>query len=281
MARSKGDGARALRRKSVGKFRKLTAAEWKEIEVPFERRQISELARERIDYANMLFALVAPNHSQENSVTVKEITKQIESWQKTTRNLRRELETPRTTAIKIRTKAEIIARHKSKRAIHRIRKMPPLQFFTFTIESSLVAADLALETLKNNHQRPSSLKGDLWSAWICLIALALQDQGFKITATSLNKSKRESPFVSLIQKIQTILPTECRRFSGYESVTKGVQQARRKMGGLKQKTLMAVLGGWGGLMLTDYSADAVAKFDAAKQVTLDFLTSMTKKQNAD
>lgn len=277
MARSKGDGARALRRKSFGTFRPLTAAEWKHIEDDLLDGRLSEQARERIDAANGAFAVVAPSHSHQDSIPIKEISKQIRGWQKTTRSLRGELETPHISKIKNQTRAKIIAAYASEKAIKRIGKMPPLQFLAFTIRSALAAANLALHEIEQT-QGLSSLKGDLWFAWVCIIASILRSEGFKVSASSSNKTSKNSPFVLLIEKLQDTLPKECKRFTGYDSIAKGVQKAKREFGSYKESTLLAILTGFGSHILKNYSPELLAQFAAAPEVTPELLKSKTKKK---
>jgi hypothetical protein len=283
MPRAKGDGERAILRKEPIPSLKLTVFQWKDLE-KLVGSPIPAKTRKQINTANNAFVWATKFHSPENTVSLKEIKTQIETWLKATKRLRRELGTPLTAKKLELTRAEFVASYRDDEVVRRIGKMTSLTFLTFAVQSTTAAANIVLMELQDEH-RNRPIKNDLWNAWVCLIATILQRQGIKISASSPDKSARDSTFVSVIERLQTYLPEASQRYKKHGSLIKGIQLARRTVGLLNEKVLWALIAGFGTVFLTGYpgylakaSPDVIAKFEIAtlgKSSRLDPLISFT------
>jgi hypothetical protein len=177
-----------------------------------------------------------------NTVTVVKAEKALNDWIKACGRMRLALGATKTSAPQL-TKLEVITRFYGDAAVRKIGKMKPLSFVLYVVEAAMGAALLAIA--EKQHQNISAaLQKDLWRAWVAYLAGLAEQAGVRVSAASSNETNKESPFVKGIMFLQERLPRECRRFVGYTSVAKGVQQARR----FQQKgpeTLLAILAGWG------------------------------------
>ena len=215
---------------------------WKELERRW-KTTLPKAARTKIDVVNAIFASVAPLHGGENTVTVAKAKKALNAWIKATGKLRLALQLP-TSSSEVSSRAEIISRFYSDDKIVKIGKMQPIVFARYVIDAATEAALLTLTELEANYMDPE-LKRDLWFAWVMYLASLAQGADVKITASSANKIKEDSPFVSGILYLQDALPKECRHYKGYESVAKGVQLAKKKHSLQRPETLLGIMAAWG------------------------------------
>jgi hypothetical protein len=282
MPREKGDGERAILRKKSAPSLKLTVFQWKDLE-KLIGSPIPANTRKQINTVNSAYVWATKFHSPENTVSLKEIKTQIESWLEAAKRLRRELGT-RPTAEKLElTRAEFVARYRDDEVVRRIGKMTSLSFLAFAIQSATAAANVVLVELQDDH-RNRPIKNDLWNAWVCLIAKIFERQGMTISASSPDKSARDSAFVEVIERLQTYLPEASRRYKKHASLIKGIQLAGRTVGLLSEKTLWALIAGFGTGFLTGYpgylahaSADAIQKFEVATQEKLQSLATISQE----
>jgi hypothetical protein len=215
---------------------------WEELERRWKTK-LPDTARSKIDVVNKLFASVAPLHDSKNTATVAKVEKALNAWIKATGKLRLALQVP-TSSLAVSSRAEIISRFYSDAKIKKIGKMQPIVFARYVIDAATEAALLTLIELRASHM-DSELKRDLWLAWVVYLAHLAMEAGVKITASSSNKLKEESPFVSGILHLQDSLPIECRHYTGYESVAKGVQLAKKKYSQQSPATMLGIIAAWG------------------------------------
>lgn len=240
--------AKSARSKAFSKFKfelknvALNDEGWMELERRWKTK-LPDIARNRINVANALFASVAPLHSSENTVTLRKVENALNAWIKATGRLRLALQLP-TSTLSVQSRAEIIAKFYSAKKIKKIGKMQPIVFARYVIDAATEAALLTLAELAENHMDPE-LKRDLWLAWVMFLADVARGAGAQVTASSSNKLKTESPFVSGVLYLQESFPKECRHYAGYDSVVKGVQLAKKKYSRETPETMLAMIATWG------------------------------------
>jgi hypothetical protein len=225
-----------------GRHNKVAKPDWRKLEklwgVP-----LPEEARSKLDSANRLYAAVGPTHSGKGTVSVIAARKALADWIKASGRLRKALGA-KTTSAPVLTKAEIVLRFYDTAAVKKIGKMKPLTFVQYVIEVAMGAAELGLKELDQFKLRPE-LKSDLWLAWAAFAASVAEGAGAKISASSSNKTANESSFVVGLSSLQELLPAECQRRNSYDSIAKGVQDARKKFGQTIPDALLAIIAGWG------------------------------------
>jgi hypothetical protein len=183
---------------------------------------------------------VGPVHAR-NAVPVKKAVKALSAWVKASGRLRLALGATSTSAPTL-TKEQIVKRFCTEASARRMGKMNPLSFAQYVVETAMGATQFAIAETEN-HQISGDLERDLWRAWVAYLAQIGRQLGIRVSAASSNKGNKESPFVRGVIFLQERLPKECRRFSGYSSVVKGVQEAVKFE--QSPKTLLAILAGWG------------------------------------
>jgi hypothetical protein len=236
------DKSRVLAKvQSNDSYQELKDEGWRELEKLWTATLPPNL-REKIETGNRVYAMIGPLHER-SSVTVVKAEKALSDWIKASGRLRLEL-CAETTSARTLSKREVVERFCKESAARKISKMRPLSFAQYVIEAAIGAAQFAIAEIKCQNMDPG-LKRDLWFAWVGFLACVAEEVGVKITASSSNKSRNESRFVRGIMALQQRLPKECRRFNGYESVAKGVQEARRKFGKEDPATLLAIIAAWG------------------------------------
>jgi hypothetical protein len=218
----------------------LSGLDWQELERLWNTPLTID-TREKIETASRIYAFVGPAHVR-NTVTVVKAEKALNDWIKACGRLRLALGATKTSA-PLLTKKEIIQRFYGRQAIQKIGKMKPLSFVQYAVEAAMGAAQLAIVD-KQHTNISAALEKDFWRAWVAYLANVAKQLGVKVSAASSNKSNNESPFVKGVIFLQQRLPKECRRFNGYDSVAKGVQQAR-KFEEKSPETLLGILAGWG------------------------------------
>jgi hypothetical protein len=218
----------------------LSGRDWQELESLWNTPLTID-TREKIETAVRVYALVGPAHVR-NTVTVVKAEKALNDWIKASARLRLALRATKTSAPSL-TKQEIIQRFYGKHAVQKIAKMKPLSFAQYVIEAAMGAAQSAIAD-KQHQNISAALNKDLWRAWVAYLANVANQAGVKVSAASSNKTNNQSPFVKGVIFLQHRLPKECRRFTDYDSVVKGVQDARKfeKKG---PETLLGILAGWG------------------------------------
>jgi|SRR5882724_9007549 len=218
----------------------LSGRDWQELERLWNTPLTID-TREKIETASRVYAMVGPAHAR-NTVTVVKAEKALNDWIKACGRLRLALGATKTSA-PLLTKQEIIQRFYGKQAIRKIAKMKPLSFVQYVVEAAMGAAQFALAD-KQHQNISAALEKDLWRTWVAYLAIVASQAGVKVSAASSNKTINQSPFVKGVVFLQHRLPKECKRFNDYESVAKGVQDARKfeKKG---PETLLGILAGWG------------------------------------
>jgi hypothetical protein len=225
-----------------GRYNEVAKPDWRKLEKLWGA-PLPEEARSKLDFANRLYAAVGPTHSGKGTVSVVAARKALANWIKASGRLRKALGA-NTTSAPVLTKAEIVLRFCDTTAVKKIRKMKPLTLVQYVTEVAIGAAELGLKELGEFKLSPE-LKSDLWLAWAPFAASVAEGAGAKISASSSNKTANESPFVAGLSILQELLPAECQHRTGYESIAKGVQDARRKFGRTSPNTLLAIIAGWG------------------------------------
>jgi hypothetical protein len=241
--RKSGDGQKLILRKRFGALREQSNTDWTELEKVLGDIILSIEATQLIDNVGDMFAYISRYHAPGNAISRKQIEPQIKSWLKATNSLRRELKARPLLKKDEQTREVFIAKHLNEKRMRRMKTTTPLGFLALAAQLASAAAAIAQEEINEEGNGP--MEKDLWSVWVCLIAQILQGQGAHISASSNNKSKEDSPFVTVIEKLQNNLPAECQRFDGYESLAKGIQKARRTFRNYDQTALLAILGGFG------------------------------------
>jgi hypothetical protein len=280
MPRSIGDGKRVILRRKQGKYHKPDNTFWTELELILGVPLPGE-TREKIDLVNGLYSAVGSFHTKDNTKLYKEVQMELLSWQNSTRSFARALRIRRRTETDIATRASLISSFFGTESVHRIGRMLPLKFLALNVQSALDAGNIALRELGNKNAN-GALNRDLWSAWVCALALIFKGQNVRVTASSTNKSAHDSPFVVAIQKLQGCLPSSVHRFNEYESLVKGLQRARRTMGDFSERTLLMILVGWGSEALTGYPGDlekqnpAATDFEQTAQTEFERLSSRVR-----
>jgi hypothetical protein len=193
-------------------------------------------------------------HSKHQTIGASKAHLALEAWLKASSRLR--LALGKKTSAKKLSRAEIIAMFWGEDKAKHLGKMQPLVFVQYVLRGAMGAALSALDEIPER-RLTSELEGDIWLAWIRLLALAIEEAGLKVSASSSSKLIRESPFVRAVMFLQDRLPKDCKRYNGYESVAKGIQKSRGKLGHLDDKYLLAIMMGWGTGILGVYAPDGV------------------------
>jgi hypothetical protein len=238
-----GDRSRLPLKKRKGKWKVIEDQEWSEIEKLLNAK-LNVDVRNGIEIAGDMFAYGGLTYTVENSVLTSDTLAQIDSWRAASNKLRRQLQLkPLGSTVKL-SRRSIIRRGKKKQAFKRLKHATSLEFLGVFLQRAIEAAELVSLEL-HGETRNGPIERDLWSAWVTLTARHLRSQNISVTAASLNKTTKLSPFVELIDRLQMHLPTEIQRDHTEEGLTKRVQEALKTMGRLDEKTLLMILAGWG------------------------------------
>lgn len=240
--------------------------DWDEIQGIVEP-ELDDRTRELIETVTSAFGIFGDIQADDNSILVSEFLPALTSWTRATDNLRRTLRLEVNSAEKKFGRADVILPF-LERDVESFGRILPLELLGLTVSSATAACQVVHDEIEAAGSR---IKNDLWSVWVCLVAIYLTRGGVKVTASS--GSKKESPFVRVIQSLNSCLPVGCQRFSesgdSYESVANGIKLARRTLGKLSEKELLLILAGWGSGILKGYqgpletSGEAeIAEFEA-------------------
>jgi hypothetical protein len=224
-------------------YEPLTMEEWNKLEELWKSKILSAETREKIDVVNSIYSGIGPLHAPTATATISKVEKSLNAWVKATARLRKSLGANETSG-KSQTKEQIVHRFATHAAAAKIDMMPPVVFAQYVIEAGMGAALLALEEIKQRNMA-LGLKRDLWLAWVMYLAKLATEAGIKISASSANKVKDDSPFVSGIRYLQAKLPGDCHHYNGYESTVKGINAAKQKFGKHSPSTLLAIIAAWG------------------------------------
>ncbi|MCP3441979.1 hypothetical protein [Bradyrhizobium sp. CCGUVB14] len=224
------------------RYDRLDSEQWKQLEAIWGC-QLSAATREKIDVVNSLYAAIGNLHAKGKTQTVAKAENALNAWIKASGRLRKNLNAPKTSGVQM-SKAEVISRFYGDDAVRKIAEMGPVVFAQYVVDAAVGAALLALDEIKTRNM-DVDLKRELWFAWVMYLAGLATDSGAKVTASSANKLKNDSPFVQGILFLQKRLPKECHHYSGYESVAKGVNWAKQKFAKTSPKILLAIIAGWG------------------------------------
>jgi hypothetical protein len=225
-----------------GRHNKVAKPDWRKLEKLWGV-SLPEEARSKLDIANRLYAAVGPTHSGKGTVSVVAAKNALANWIKASGRLRKALGA-RTTSAPVLTKAEIVQKFYGTAAVKKIGKMKTLTFVQYVTEVAIGAAELGLKEIDEFKLSPE-LESDLWLAWAAFASSVAKGAGAKISASSSNKTANESPFVVGLSSLQELLPAECQRRNGYDSIAKGVQDARKKFGQTSPDALLAIIAAWG------------------------------------
>lgn len=243
----------------------ITENQWKELEkivgVSLSNRTLV------IQLYLHLYSMAGSSHSPDNTVLITDILPALERWIRASDLL---LEKLRAKKPDISSREAYLAFLDQDR-IQKLHRALPSQLLLFAAESAVGAGQIVKQEIESE-TRHLPIENDLWSAWVCLTARVLKGAGLKISGASIDKSSHSnpSPFIRAIMELQSLLPKQCRRYNGYESVRTATQQSLRSMGGLKTQLLLQVLM-WG-LQLPEQSGypgslrkgskDHIAAFEA-------------------
>lgn len=191
MARSKGDGSKTLLRRYFAT--KVDSPNWGGIEKLVGR--LPDETKSKIKTANAIFANVRMFHARGNVVRTKEVAKLLLSWLKISRKLE--------ILLNIRegafSKEQIIELLQDTKELEIIS---PLQRFGYLLHLTKLVGGAALNNVIEKPVHPE-VKNDLWLIWATLIALHIAEAGYATSAGGRDKSADGSPFVLLIEKLQT------------------------------------------------------------------------------
>lgn len=214
----------------------ITETQWREIEriigVSLSNRTMA------IQFYMHLYGMAGSSHSPDNTVLVTDILPALERWMRAGDLL---IERLRGKKIDLSSRDAYVALLDEER-IQKLRRALPSQLLLFAAESAVGAGQIVRQEIESE-SRHRPIENDLWSAWVCLTARILKAAGLKISGASIDKSSHAnpSPFIRAVIELQSLLPKQCRRYNGYESVRTATQQSLRNMGGLKTQLLVQVL----------------------------------------
>jgi hypothetical protein len=236
MPRAKGDGSKSSKRIKLGKPIELTNKDWNDLEALFQSSLTGEV-RAKVELATSAFATIGKNHSREDTVSSKKAIAALNTWIKASGRYRISLREKSSIAESDRT--SIIAKFRDLGTGKQLEKLPPLRLFDVILNLAIGAAQAAIAEIPRREFGPD-VKGDLWLAWVALIALAVKQAGVKTTASSSHVA-RQTPFVKGILLLQSLLPEYCRRFSTYDAVVKGVHLSRKRFRNADEVSLNVVM----------------------------------------
>lgn len=208
--------------------------DWKEFERIIEH-PIQDFRTAISLYLN-LFSYAASHYRPENTVLITEILPALNRWIKVGESLLQSLGTEN----KAHASREEFVKSLDQDRIAALPRALPLELLRFAGEAALSAATI-VKTEIEHEGRNLPIENDLWCAWVCLTARALEKAGIETTGASTDKSIHESPFIKGIDFLQSFFPRHCHRYNGYESVRTNTQAAVRAMGGMEHRMLMQVL----------------------------------------
>lgn len=195
-----GDRSRLPLKKRKGKWKVIEDQEWSEIEKLLNAK-LNVDVRNGIEIAGDMFAYGGLTYTVENSVLTSDTLAQIDSWRAASNKLRRQLQLkPLGSTVKL-SRRSIIRRGKKKQAFKRLKHATSLEFLGVFLQRAIEAAELVSLEL-HGETRNGPIERDLWSAWVTLTARHLRSQNISVTAASLNKTTKLSPFVELIDRLQ-------------------------------------------------------------------------------
>jgi hypothetical protein len=228
--------------------------DWRQLEKTFGL-SLSDEVKLQIESAQNLYCSIGRAHSGGRRISVALAERSLSDWLKASGRLRNAL--GRRTSVGKLARAEVCAMFVSDETnLKRLGKMQPLVFVNYVLSAAMGAAQAELENLEKSKLSPD-LDRDMWGAWVKLIELAVSEAGIKVSASSSNKVIHESPFVKVVMYLQGRLPNRCKKYSGYESVAKNVQWARKEFKGFDRTHLRAIIAGWGTGILKAYAKDRV------------------------
>ncbi|UGY25459.1 hypothetical protein HU675_0000445 [Bradyrhizobium septentrionale] len=270
-------GSERIPLRRINKFEDISLNEehWHEIESQILGTQLDERTREQIKVATTAFGMLGPIQANENSILVSELRPALKAWKRATGGLRRTLRLKVAPLEETFGRLDVILPFLKKEDVKTFGRMLPLELLALSVSSATAAERVVNEEIRKGGA--SRIKNDLWSVWVCLIAVYLSRAQVKVTVSS--GSKAESPFVKVIQSLQSHLPAGCQRFIGsadpYESLANGIKRARRTVGELGEKDLLLILAGWGSGVLKGYQGPletsdkaTIAKFKARAERVL-------------
>lgn len=240
MPRTKDSGKRVPLRKVKTSF-SLNRGHWKELEEVLGTK-LPDTTRGEIIEATQAYAEYGLRQSKQNSLPLAEITSAIEAWSKATQQLQKTLRVHQLSTFEdFESREEII---ESWRGVSPdgLKKALPLEFLTYCAN---VANATASQVLLELAATAGPIRTDMWCAWVCLVANALKPQGIPFSAASRDKGEG-SIFVKAVELLQATLPTECQMATGYDSIAKYVQRAKRSFGAASPSVLLGVIILWGG-----------------------------------
>jgi hypothetical protein len=242
---------KVFKKLKFAKYTYLDSGAWEEVERIIGRKLSVEI-RNKVESANVAYAKFGSLHAKPHASKLSDAKLALVKWIKTSRALMLELRGNNSvTAIDRET---LIGMFSGETQLRRLRRIQPLDVLDHVLEGAVGFASRTLDEMDSRSLSPE-LPRDMWFAWAQLVALAMQDAGIKISASSANKNK-ESPFVGAVVFLSNFLPVECRHYQGYESIAKGAQKARKKFKGCDSTSLYAILGAFGSGILSDYDPES-------------------------
>ena len=256
MPRSSGDGKRYQVRR-VAKGPVIGEPDWDFIENAVGG--LSDEAKAEIKYVNQLYAMVGPQHDPRKTLLLSEFAPLLQNWIDASAKLKLAIATdgsikPINKNNKMISRADIIVNFHGELAVKRIGQMLPLQFLDLVISAAI---DTAAVVEKELSASPTTIKIELWKAWVALIGDTLKKNNIEVAASLRTKTKNQasnallnipdhySPFLRLLLHLQKILPPQCRRSLGDENFCKQVQETFRETKHLDRVDLITLLAGYG------------------------------------
>jgi hypothetical protein len=211
----------------------ITDADWKQIEDAYGRRLDAEL-RDQINRATWVFLALAPSElAAEPAANARRKIELIEAAAAKLRDAI--LETPNP----IRSQAATYAHHLIDQNLRDTRINGKLQTIGSAMVSVVQACQMARSKLHNSNWR-SGRKGGTWRHWILELSSILSDKKLPIKARKdSDKTDASSPFVALVDKLQSLLPKAYRQSSQSKgALAKAVHVARdaKRSGGPSNKS---------------------------------------------
>jgi hypothetical protein len=185
-----------LRRPKSVHFTALSDDGWKLFEQIIEHPV--QNFRSWISYCLFLYNFAASHYTPQNTVLVTDLLPALNRWIKVGEQLLQRLRTEKN----VDASRDALVQFLDQDRIAALSRILPLELLGFTANAALSAATIVKNEIEHE-SRNLAIENDLWSAWVCLTAKALEREGVETTGASTDKSTHESPFIKGIDFLQS------------------------------------------------------------------------------
>ena len=205
-------------------------------------RKLSSALRDKI----IVFTTIFARGAYGSPVTTTKLKSSIDLWKRRTQYLRNQI----APSSKNKNKLKKLTRRSFREQfdLNKLKKPlsynEPLAFFKFILDAAVAAADVTLKEI-SSPKYAGARETEMWSAWVALLILALQEHGIPILKTySSGKHRIESAFIDFVEVLQKTLPMERQRRRKKESLKKGIQDVAKLIVDTDYDALFMLLFGW-------------------------------------